>query len=111
MTRGEAGTTGDPVAGSTDPQTTGNGSIMRLAPVALAWSRDPEQAAGATRRQSATTHGAPTAVEACAVLAATLVEAIATGDKRAALRPRVQAYVWAAAVAHNRVLFARLKPR
>lgn len=80
--------TGDPCAGSTDPNTAGNGSIMRLAPVALRWAHDPQQAIAAARGQSVTTHGAPAAVEACAVLAEILAGAIATGDKEAALRPR-----------------------
>jgi ADP-ribosylglycohydrolase len=80
--------TGDPVAGSTDPNRAGNGSIMRLAPVALRWADDPAQAIAAARAQSVTTHGAPAAIEACAVLAGILVEAIATGDKAAMLRPR-----------------------
>lgn len=80
--------TGDPVAGSTDPNTAGNGSIMRLAPVALRWANDPEQAVTAARAQSVTTHAAPAAVEGCAVLAAILVEAIATGDKPSVLGHR-----------------------
>ena len=91
--------TGDPVAGSTDPNTAGNGSIMRLAPVALRWAHDPQQAIAAARGQSVTTHGAPAAVEACAVLAEILVEAIATGDKEAALRPRAAGEPSIAAVA------------
>jgi ADP-ribosyl-[dinitrogen reductase] hydrolase len=33
--------TGDPLAGSVDPGTAGNGSVMRLAPVALRWCADP----------------------------------------------------------------------
>ncbi|MGC2412165.1 MAG: ADP-ribosylglycohydrolase family protein [Stellaceae bacterium] len=36
--------TGDPVAGSTDPNAAGNGSIMRLAPVVLRWVNEPAQA-------------------------------------------------------------------
>ena len=79
---------GDPVAGSTDANTAGNGSIMRLAPVALCWSGDPEQAISAARAQSVTTHGASAAVEGCALLAEILVEAIATGDKASVLRRR-----------------------
>ncbi len=72
---------GDPEAGSTDPQSAGNGSIMRLAPVALRWHDDPEAAVAAARAQSVTTHGAATAVEGCALLADILVEAIAGGDR------------------------------
>ena len=80
--------TGDPVAGSVDAMKAGNGSIMRLAPVALRWAESPAQAIAAARAQSVTTHAAPAAVEACAVLAEILTEAIATGNKEAVLRPR-----------------------
>lgn len=80
--------TGDPVAGSVDPMKAGNGSIMRLAPVALRWAESREQAIAAARAQSVTTHAAPAAVEACALLAEILTEAIATGDKAAVLRAR-----------------------
>jgi ADP-ribosyl-[dinitrogen reductase] hydrolase len=80
--------TGDPVAGSVDPMKAGNGSIMRLAPVALRWAGGREQAIAAARAQSVTTHAAPAAVEACALLAEILTEAIATDNKEAVLRPR-----------------------
>ena len=80
--------TGDPVAGSADPMKAGNGSIMRLAPVALRWAGSREQAIAAARAQSVTTHAAPAAVEACALLAEILTEAIATGDKAAVLLAR-----------------------
>ena len=75
---------GNPMAGSADPQTAGNGSLMRLAPVALHGWRD----AAATRRiaagQSRTTHAAPQAVEACEFFALLLRQAI-LGTPRAAL--------------------------
>lgn len=90
---------GDPVAGSTDPNTAGNGSIMRLGPVALHWAGDPEGAVAAARAQSVTTHGAPAAVEGCALLAEILVEAIATGDRSAALRSRPAAEAAIGAIA------------
>ncbi len=80
--------TGNPVAGLTDPQSAGNGSIMRLAPVVLCWVEEPDQAVAAARAQSLTTHGAPAAVEGCAILAEILLDAIRTGDKRTTLRPR-----------------------
>lgn len=38
--------TGEPVAGSTDPRLAGNGSIMRLAPIALRWAHDPADGSG-----------------------------------------------------------------
>lgn len=69
--------TGDPVAGSTDPRSAGNGSLMRLAPVAL-WGVDRSEAEvrDAARRQSATTHAAPQAIAACEAYAAMLLAAI-----------------------------------
>ncbi len=91
--------TGDPAAGSTDPNTAGNGSIMRLAPVALRWANESAQAVAAARAQSLTTHGAPAAVEGSAVLAEILVDALATGDKAAVLRPRHSAEPTIGAVA------------
>ena len=80
--------TGEPLSGSTDPGHAGNGSLMRLAPVAIRWWRDGAQAAEAARLQSRTTHGAVQAVEACALFAEILVESIAGLPKESVLRPR-----------------------
>ena len=71
---------GVPVAGSTDPRDAGNGSIMRLSPVAARWWRDPARAEQVARRQSVTTHAAPEAVDCCALLARILCAAIAGQD-------------------------------
>jgi ADP-ribosylglycohydrolase len=79
--------TGDPLAGSPDPETAGNGSLMRLAPVAIFWHRDAAQADAAAALQSRTTHAAPAAVDACRVFARLLVRVIAGEDKRALLEP------------------------
>lgn len=79
---------GDPVAGSTDPASAGNGSLMRLAPVAIRWHRDPVAAASAAHLQSETTHGAPEAIEACSWFAELLVAAIDGAAKEALLLPR-----------------------
>jgi ADP-ribosyl-[dinitrogen reductase] hydrolase len=68
--------TGDPVAGSTDPRSAGNGSLMRLALVPILHAFDREKRAEVSRRQSATTHGAEEAVEACAAYADLVAEAI-----------------------------------
>jgi ADP-ribosyl-[dinitrogen reductase] hydrolase len=92
---------GNPIAGSTDPETAGNGSLMRLAPVALRWIGDPDAAVTAGRRQSATTHAAPAAVEACAFFAEVLVQAIRTGNKAAALAERSAAQSDVDRVAHG----------
>lgn len=67
---------GDPVAGSPDPNTAGNGSLMRLAPVAIRFHRDRAKLRDAAARQSRTTHAAPEAVDACVVYAEMLADAI-----------------------------------
>lgn len=61
--------TGDPIAGPTDDRTAGNGSIMRLAPVAIRYHNDLERLRDAARRQSYVTHGATEAVDACEAMA------------------------------------------
>jgi ADP-ribosylglycohydrolase len=75
--------TGNPVAGSIGPKTASNGSIMRLAPVALRWQGQPDQAIAAARAQSVTTHRHPAAVvEGCALLAEILVDANIVRDQQ-----------------------------
>lgn len=73
--------TGDPFAGSPDPHTAGNGSIMRLAPVPLFYARDPREAIEKAAESSRTTHGAQTAVDACRYLAALIVGAVHGASK------------------------------
>ena len=69
--------TGDPLAGSTDPGSAGNGSLMRLAPVALRFWDDRPRLISTAAEQSRTTHGAEEAVDACRAFAELLAEAIA----------------------------------
>lgn len=70
--------TGEPVAGSTDPSTAGNGSVMRLAPV-VAWASaqgfEKEVVVEYARESSRTTHGAVEAVDGCDLLARLLLRA------------------------------------
>jgi ADP-ribosyl-[dinitrogen reductase] hydrolase len=68
---------GNPVAGSADPGTAGNGSLMRLAPVAIRYWDDLETLRDVAARQSRTTHAAPEAVDACIAYAEILAHAIA----------------------------------
>jgi ADP-ribosyl-[dinitrogen reductase] hydrolase len=72
---------GEPYAGSTDPMTAGNGSLMRLAPVAIRHWRDPALLISVAARQSRTTHAAPEAVDACIGYAAVLADALAGKPK------------------------------
>jgi ADP-ribosyl-[dinitrogen reductase] hydrolase len=82
--------TGDPIAGSADPMSAGNGALTRLAPVAVRWWRDPAKLLDVAVRQSATTHQAPEALSASAAFAALLAEAIA-GRSRSAVLARAPA--------------------
>ena len=79
---------GDPLAGSTDPRTAGNGSLMRLAPVALRFWNDPRRLIDTAAEQSRTTHGAEEAVDACRAFAELLAEAIAGTPRADLLAPR-----------------------
>ena len=68
--------TGHPFSGSTDPQSAGNGSIMRLAPVPLFFADDPERAIHMAGESSRTTHGALEAIDACRYMAGLIVGAL-----------------------------------
>ncbi|MGY6282645.1 ADP-ribosylglycohydrolase family protein [Methylorubrum extorquens] len=68
--------TGDIHAASADPRNGGNGSIMRLAPVAVRLWNDPDKLRDAARQQSATTHPASEPVDASEALAMILANAI-----------------------------------
>jgi ADP-ribosylglycohydrolase len=57
--------TGDPFSGSTSPNAAGNGSLMRLAPVAMFYVSQPEEGIAACGESSRTTHGAREAIDAC----------------------------------------------
>lgn len=73
---------GEPMAGSTDPQTAGNGSLMRLAPVVLRYFPDMPAVLRQARLSSQTTHGAAEAVECCSVLAEVIANALAADARR-----------------------------
>ena len=62
--------TGNPMAGSLDPNSAGNGSLMRLAPVVIRYADHPDLALRYAAESSRTTHGAPAAVDACRYFAA-----------------------------------------
>lgn len=60
--------TGEPFAGSVDPQTAGNGSLMRLAPVVMYFHPAVDKVLEFSAQSSRTTHAAPEAVECCRLL-------------------------------------------
>lgn len=80
--------TGEPIAGSTDPNTAGNGSLMRLTPVAIRHWQDRDRLCDIAARQSRTTHAAAEAVDACIGFAQILADAIAGQSRSAILRNR-----------------------
>jgi ADP-ribosyl-[dinitrogen reductase] hydrolase len=82
--------TREPYCGSTEPNTAGNGSIMRLAPVPLAFARSPREAVALSAESSRTTHGARTAVDACRYLGALIVGAVTGASKNELLTPRYE---------------------
>jgi len=78
---------GNPIAGSVNPQSAGNGSLMRLAPVAIWGVKQGEKLMReAARVQSATTHGAPQCLDACEGYALILRAAILGAPFAEALR-------------------------
>jgi ADP-ribosyl-[dinitrogen reductase] hydrolase len=79
--------TSDPFAGSTDPYSAGNGSLMRLAPIPLAYRANPEHAIHYAGESSRTTHGAPAAVDACRYFAALILGALGGASKEELLGP------------------------
>ena len=81
--------TGHPFAGSTDPRSAGNGSLMRLAPVVLAYRATPEQAIHLAAESSRTTHGAQTCLDACKLYAALILAALAGRPKEQILSPNL----------------------
>jgi ADP-ribosyl-[dinitrogen reductase] hydrolase len=68
--------TKDPYAGPTAPDTAGNGALMRIAPIALAFAKNPKVALENARSVSKTTHGAETSVDACKYFTGLLVGAL-----------------------------------
>lgn len=78
----------DPYSGSTDPDTAGNGSLMRLAPVPMWFAGDAAEAIDRAADSSRTTHAAHEAVDACRYYAGLLVGALRGVDKHTLLSPR-----------------------
>jgi ADP-ribosylglycohydrolase len=89
----------EPYCGPTGAETAGNGSIMRLAPVALFYAQRPREAIERAAESSRTTHGAPEAVDACRYLAALIVGAVSGASKADLVSDRFSPVpgLWAAA--------------
>lgn len=80
--------TGTALAGSTNPWSAGNGSLMRLATVVLRFQHDRPRLIATAAEQSRTTHGAEEAVDACRAFAELLADAIAGMPRADLLAPR-----------------------
>lgn len=83
---------GNPFAGSAAPMSAGNGSLMRLAPVAIRHWRARATLRDVAARQSRTTHGAPEAVDACIAFAEVLADAIEGRPRSQVMRARDYPY-------------------
>lgn len=73
--------TAHPMAGDSHPSTAGNGSLMRLAPVVLAFAPDGMSVQRHARSSSMTTHAAPEAIDCCDILASVLLRALLGAPK------------------------------
>lgn len=73
--------TGDPYAGSKARWSSGNGSIMRLAPVPIFYQRTLSDAMEFAAESSRTTHGSELCLDACRLLSSILVHLINGGEK------------------------------
>lgn len=103
--RGEAEPTGDDLTFASvehhdrTGRSGGNGSLMRTAPIALAYLDDPDALVHAAREISAMTHHDPEAGEACALWCLAIRHAVLHGslDVRSGLGdlPEERAEVWA----------------
>lgn len=79
--------TGEAYSGSTDENTAGNGSLMRLAPVPLFYASTPSEAIKKSGESSKTTHGAIQAVDACRYYAGLIIGALLGHSKDQLLKP------------------------
>ncbi|MCF8178882.1 MAG: ADP-ribosylglycohydrolase family protein [Sulfuritalea sp.] len=73
--------TSEPYSGSTDPNSAGNGCLMRLAPVPMFFFPDREAAIAMSGESSRTTHGAQECIEASRLFGAMLVAAFSGCSK------------------------------
>jgi ADP-ribosyl-[dinitrogen reductase] hydrolase len=93
--------TDEPFAGSVDPNSAGNGSLMRLAPVVLYYFPNDGDVIHFCAESSRTTHGAPEAIECCKLLGKLLINAlrgaakedVLTTENKPLLEPKVMAIV------------------
>lgn len=79
--------TGDAYSGSTASSSSGNGSLMRLAPVPIFYFRDPERAIAFAGLSSRTTHGSAECLQACEYFSHILFRALSGTAKERIFDP------------------------
>lgn len=77
--------TGEPFAGSTNPNSAGNASLTRLAPIPMYYHGNQGAIIHYSAESSRTTHGAPECLDACRYLGLTIDRALAGSDKEQVL--------------------------
>jgi ADP-ribosylglycohydrolase len=77
--------TRNPFSGETAPNTAGNGSLMRLAPIPIFYFPDLQKMIHYAAESSRTTHGADECLEACQLFAEMLFNAFSDMDKESVL--------------------------
>ena len=80
--------TGEAYSGSADPNSAGNGSLMRLAPVPMFYAGNASEAIDRSADSSRTTHATGEAVDACRYFAGLLVGALRGVEKELLLSAR-----------------------
>jgi ADP-ribosylglycohydrolase len=80
--------TDDPIAGDLAPDNLSNGSLVRVAPVAIRYWNSPAELHDVATRQSRTTHASAFAVEACFIFARVLADAIGGAPREKVLGRR-----------------------
>jgi ADP-ribosylglycohydrolase len=73
--------TGEPYCGIADARASGNGSLMRLAPVPMFFAADPRRAVEMSGDSSRTTHGSPACIDACRYYGGLIAGALAGAPK------------------------------
>ena len=74
--------TGNPYSGRAESRYSGNGSLMRLAPIAIYYRNNPLQAWKYASLSSKTTHASPECIQACQYFCYVLLNALVGKDKR-----------------------------
>lgn len=81
--------TNNAFAGSSNPFSAGNGSLMRLAPVVMFYSPDSDPAIYYAGESSRTTHAAQECIDACRYFAALLHTAFTGSDKQTLINTKL----------------------